>query len=107
MNGEITGDSDVPEDDLVEDELAEDDLLKDDSDDDEVSDTEIMASLNDDNVGDLSVELNVEELVANLEAADDTVLEQKREIRRKIEEQRAQKEKELDSTYNINLDDDL
>jgi len=100
MNGENTDNidnTDSPEDDLVEDNSVGD----------EATDTEILDNLNDDNIGDMSVELNVEELVASLESADDTVLEQKREIRRKIEEQRAQKEKELDSTYNINLDDDV
>lgn len=96
MNGEITGDSDVPEDDLVEDPAA----------DVEASGTDALTSLDDDNIGDLSVELNVEELVAKLEATDDTMVRQKREIRRRIEEVRTQKEAELDSTYNINLDDD-
>jgi len=96
MNGGITDDSEVPEDDLVEDQAA----------DEEVSETDIVMSLDEDNIGDLSVELNVEELVAKLEVTDDTMVRQKREIRHRIEEARAQKEKELDSTYNINLDDD-
>lgn len=97
MNGEITDDNDVPEDDLVEDQAASEEVLE----------TDIITSLDDDNIGDLSVELNVEELVAKLEATDDTMVRQKQEIRRRLEEMRAQKEAELDSTYNINLDDDL
>jgi len=97
MNGGITDDSDVPEDDLAEDQAAGE----------EVSETDILTDLDDDNIGDLSVELNVEELVAKLEATDDTMVRQKREIRRRLEEVRAQKEAELDSTYNINLDEDL
>lgn len=97
MNGEITDDNDIPEDDLVEDQAASEEVLE----------TDIITSLDDDNIGDLSVELNVEELVAKLEATDDTMVRQKQEIRRRLEEMRAQKEAELDSTYNINLDDDL
>ncbi len=102
MNGEITDDNDIPEDDLIEVDLVEDDTAS-----EEVAEADVLDSLNDDNVGDLSVELNVEELVANLESTDDTMIEQKREIRRKIEERRVQKEEELDGTYNFNLDEDL
>ena len=62
-----------------------------------------------DNVGDLSVELNVEELVEKLEATDSDDLARKREIKRRIEEAREQREaeKNIDSTYNFNMDDDL
>ena len=62
-----------------------------------------------DNVGDISVEINVEELVAKLEAADDDDTGRKREIKKRLEELREEREAEaeLDSTYNFNLDDDL
>jgi len=62
-----------------------------------------------DNVGDISVEINVEELVAKLEATDDDDVGRKREIKKRLEELREEREAEaeLDSTYNFNLDDDL
>ena len=62
-----------------------------------------------DNVGDISVEINVEELVAKIESADDDDTGRKREIKKRLEELHEQREAdaELDSTYNFNLDDDL
>lgn len=76
-------------------ETAEDTVVMSDDDDD------------DDNV-DLTSELNVEELVAKLEATDSDDLARRRLIRRRLEELREQREAErdLDSTYNFNLDDD-
>lgn len=61
-----------------------------------------------DDVGDLSMELNVEELVAKLDATDDDDLCQKRLIRRRIEALREEREamKDIDSTYNFSFDDD-
>lgn len=63
----------------------------------------------DDNVGDISVEINVDELVAKLEATDTDDVVRRREIRRRLEELREMREaeKDIDSTYNFNLDDDL
>jgi hypothetical protein len=95
MNREKGDDDSVSEDEVSEAEIAEADVL---------------AEVDVDNVGDLSVELNVEELLAKIEPDDDDDDEEavhKREVRRKLEELRAQKEEELDSTFNINLDDDL
>jgi len=59
-----------------------------------------------DNVGDLSVEINVEELVAKLEATHSDDVSRKREIRRRLEELRELREADIDSTFNFNLDDD-
>ena len=62
-----------------------------------------------DNVGDISVEINVEELVAKLEATDDDDVDRKREIHKRLEElsDRRKDNEDLDSTYNFNLDDEL
>jgi len=62
-----------------------------------------------DNVGDISVEINVEELVAKLEATDDEDLAPKREIHKRLEEleDRRKTDEDLGSTYNFNLDDEL
>lgn len=95
MNGDSPDSKDLPEDDMAEDEASVD-----------VSETDIITSLDDDNIGDLSVEVNVEELVADLEPVDDSLVHRKSEIRRKLEELRELKEKELESTYNISLDEE-
>ena len=62
-----------------------------------------------DNVGDISVEINVEELVAKIEAGEGDEADHQKEVRRRLDELEEQRkaEAELDSTYNFNLDDDL
>lgn len=91
-----------PED--VEEELdseEEDDTVKvrrsGEEDDDEV-----------DNVGDMSVEINIEELVSKLDATDDDDVARRRAIKRRIEELREIRdaERDLESTYNFDFDDD-
>jgi hypothetical protein len=85
------------EDDFESEEDSDDDVFDDDDDEDV------------DNVGDISVEINVEELVAKLARTDSEDVVRRREIRRRLEELREQREAEqdLDSTFNFNLDDDL
>ena len=61
-----------------------------------------------DNVGDVSVEINVEELVAEIEASQGDDAHRKNEIRKRlgeIQEQRAA-DKELDNTFDIDLDEE-
>ena len=97
MIGEIKDDIPVGEvEDDVEDEVLEEDVVI-----EEIADV--------DNVGDISVEINVEELVAKLEATDDDDVDRKREIHKRLEELSdcRKDNEELDSTYNFNLDDEL
>jgi len=97
MIGEIKDDIPVGEvEDDVEDEVLEEDVVI-----EEIADV--------DNVGDISVEINVEELVAKLEATDDDDVDRKREIHKRLEElsDRRRRDEDLDSTYNFNLDDEL
>ena len=84
-------------------ELENDVESKTDSDDVVVADDD-----GNDNVGDMSVEINVEELVAKIESDDASETARKREVRRRLEEleEKQRTAKELDSTYNFNLDDD-
>lgn len=91
MNGEIIDNEEL--DDVAED-VAEDVEL----DDDDLA-----------NVGDLSVEINVDELVAKIEADDDDDAAGKKEVHRRMEELNEQRkvEEDVDSTFNFNLDDDL
>lgn len=89
---------DIPVDEVDED-LEDDDLDEDDD----------VEDMDDDNVGDISVEINVEELVAKLEATDSDDVARRREIRRRLEELEDMRRanKDLDSTFNFDLDDEL
>jgi len=61
-----------------------------------------------DNVGDVSVEINVEELVAEIEASQGDDAHMKMEIRKRLEEIQEQKAaaSELDNTFDIDLDEE-
>ena len=61
-----------------------------------------------DNVGDVSVEINVEELVAEIEASQGDDAHMKMEIRKRLEEIQEQKAaaKELDNTFDIDLEEE-
>jgi len=77
---------------------------------DQPEDTIVLDDITDvDNVGDISVEINVEELIAKIEAGEGDEAEHKIELRRRLDalEEQRRYEQELDSTYNFNLDDDL
>ena len=72
-------------------------------------DTVVLDDVMDDDPDDFSAELDVSQLVAKLDSGEDDELQQKREIHRRLEELNDQKEteKNVDSTFNFNLDDDL
>ena len=55
-----------------------------------------------DNVGDVSVEINVEELIADIEADGDEDAHRKKEIRRRLEEMA--EERSFEDTYAIDVD---
>ncbi len=57
-----------------------------------------------DNVGDASVEINVEELIADFECTDEKVSARKKEVRRRLEELADQKS--FEDTYAIEFDED-
>ncbi len=56
-----------------------------------------------DNVGDVSVEINVDQLIADIEANDDKDAARKREIRRRLED--AVEDQSFEDTYAIDLDE--
>lgn len=85
----------------------QDDVVLDDSDDAE--DTIAFSPAKDsDNVGDVSVEINVEELIAEFELSQSSDAARRKEIRRRLEEIREQREarRELEDTFSGALDDD-
>ncbi len=71
-----------------------------------VADGDIVVDTDIDNVGDISVEINVEELVAEIESTDAMESVEKAKVRKKLDEIREEHEDELDSTYNFDLDDE-
>lgn len=87
----------------------------DDDVDDEVevpdeTDTIVMSEdIDDDDIGDISAEFNIDELVAKIEAGEGDVAAHRKEVHRRLEEleEKRRIERELDSTYNFNLDDEL
>lgn len=64
-----------------------------------------MPDIGGDTVIDVSGEL--EAIVEKLEKEDPDEAAHKREVHRRLEELRERREEELDSTFNINLDEDL
>ncbi len=88
------GSDDIDDDDIDDVEDDEDAVVEDDDDNDDI---------------DLTGEVNIESLVAKLDSTPKDDLERKRAIRRRLEELRDMREaeKDLDSTYNFNLDDEL
>ncbi|HEX7062607.1 MAG TPA: hypothetical protein VF200_11595 [Woeseiaceae bacterium] len=103
------GDPDYSEDD--EDVSDDDDLDLDEDEpgDEDEDDTVVFSSAKGaDNVGDVSVEINVEELIAELEASQDSAAARKKEVRRRLEEIREQREamKELEDTFSFDFRDD-
>ena len=80
-------------------EAAEDEVL-----DDESSSEDEMPDIGGDTVIDLSGEL--EAIVEKLEKEDPDEAAHKRAVRERLEEIEEQRDKDLDSTFNINLDDD-
>ena len=89
-------------------ERGSDDIDDDDVDDVEDDEDAVVEDDDDDDI-DLTGEVNIESLVAKLDSTPKDDLERKRAIRRRLEELRDMREAErdLDSTYNFNLDDEL
>jgi hypothetical protein len=101
----------------VEDEELQDDEEEDVVDDDEeflevaedAEDTVVFSTAkNSDNVGDVSVEINVEELIAEFESSQSVEVARKKEIRRRLEEiwEQRQAMKELEDTFSFDMNEE-
>jgi hypothetical protein len=78
-----------------------------DSSDDSLTATVVMSDDDDDDiVGDSTIDMDIDKLVAKLEASDKEDVHRRAEIRRRLEDLREQRQQELDNTFNFNLDDD-
>ena len=85
----------------------EDPTLDDESSDETLAETVVMSDdEGDTSVGDSTVEMDIERLVAKLETIDSEDVHRRAEMRHKLEELRELREQELDSTFNISLDDE-
>ena len=96
MNGENDDIDDDLDDDSSEETLSATVILADDDDDDD----------DDDVGGDTTIQMDIDRLVAKLDASDSEDVHRRAEIRRRLEDLREQRQQELDSTFNFNLDDD-
>ena len=97
MNGEVGNeDNKVEVDEDEVDSLEETVVLSEDADDI-------------DRVGDFTGEMDVEKLVAKVESGEVDAADEEKEIHRRLVELEEKKlaEKDLESTYNFNIDDDL
>jgi hypothetical protein len=82
---------------------VDDDKLE-DIDDESMTETVVLTETEaTDNVGDASVEINVEELISKIEQTADEVSERKKKVRRRLEE--LAESKAFDDTFAIEFDD--
>jgi hypothetical protein len=98
---------DDEEEDVVDD--AEEYVDVEDDVEDDVADTvEFSNAKNSDNVGDVSVEINVEELIAEFESSEHAEAARKKEIRRRLEEiwEQRQAMRELEDTFSFDMNED-
>ena len=101
----MSGKENEKEDATLDDESS-DDTSKDTS-EETLAETVVMSDdEGDTSVGDSTVEMDIERLVAELDAVDSEDVHRRAEMRHKLEELRELRAQEMDSTFNISLDDD-
>ncbi|NCF72614.1 MAG: hypothetical protein GWP67_03820 [Gammaproteobacteria bacterium] len=81
--------------------------LEDDFASDDATDENIILDSSDDDFANTIVDASVDALVAKMDATDAEEAERKRIARKRLEELNEQRSRELDDTFNIDLDDDL
>lgn len=84
------------------DEDLDDDVVSEDA-----TDENMVLVTEDDKFADTAVEANVDALVARMDSKDADEVARKRAARERLDELREQENKDLDDTFNFNLDDDL
>ena len=92
----------VPGDEVIE---KSDDVDTDIISEDELSDTVALPeseAVSTDNVGDVSVEINVEQLIADIESEDEEEVAKKKAVRLKLEE--LAEDKSFEDTYAVEFD---
>ena len=96
------------------DKESQDESVADDATDDatgdatgDATDENIVLTTDDDKFADTVVEANVDALVARMDSKDAGEVARKRETREKLDKLQEQQDKDLDGTFNFNLDEDL
>ena len=76
---------------------------------DEVIETssDAIPDIGGDTMVDVAGQLKVEKLVEKIDSLDQDEAAHEREVRRRLEELQEQKDKDLDSTFNFNMDEDI
>ena len=94
----MTGDNTdkEPQDEIANDEPADD-----------ATDENLVLTTDDDKFADTIVEANVDALVARMDSKDADEVARERAVREKLEKLQEKQDKDLDGTFNFNLDDDL
>jgi hypothetical protein len=101
----VTGDNTDKE---SQDKIADDEATDGATDDaTDATDENVVLTTDDDKFADTVVEANVDALVARMDAKDADEVAHKRETREKLEKLQEQQDKNLDGTFNFNIDDDL
>jgi hypothetical protein len=110
MRCAVTGDNTDKE---SQDEIADVEAIDDatdnaaDSATGDATDENVVLTTDDDKFADTVVEANVDALVARMDSKDADEVAHKRDTREKLEKLQEQQDKNLDGTFNFNLDDDL
>ena len=94
----MTGDNTDKE---PQDEIANDDPA------DDATDENLVLTTDDDKFADTIVEANVDALVARMDSKDADEVARERAVREKLEKLQEKQDKDLDGTFNFNIDDDL
>ena len=92
------------------DKESQDKSVADDATDDtagNATDENLVLTTDDGKFADTVVEANVDALVARMDSKDVNEVAHKRETREKLEKLQEQQDKDLDGTFNFNLDEDL
>ena len=88
-------------------EVSENKVVDSDIDEEVEVDEDAVDDVGEDESIEMTGEIDVDALVAKLDAAPKDDVEHRKEIRQRLESLREEHEKDLDSTYNFNLDEDL
>ncbi len=104
LDDEVEGEDDDAEDDVEVEGDDDDDI---DDDDDDIDDDDDEVDIGGDTVVGLTGEYDIDSLFKMLDSTDPSEVAHRREIRRRLEELAEQREVDLDSTFNFDLDEDL
>jgi len=98
---EMNGDNKNPDPDGVDDTSEEEAVET------EPTDSDSIPDIGGDTMVDVTAQIKVEKLVAKIDSLDPDEVAHEREVRKRLEELQEKKDKDLDSTFNFNMDEDI